>query len=239
LYYGFAVPPVVIVSCVIIISCVNNDFLFDFAVPQNPFDTVGIYLEPPAEEEDQLAAVKAVMMAHCLLPKQHMVRLGGDLSPRLLAALRILLLEQLHLDSLGGEGIDPEGAPVNDDNERSVMSVLLSIVEGSLEAFSTSEEEDDRLLLSSGLPPFLRAVVVYRHGLKRILMHTRTLVEAHMRSLDGFGGEEEGRVGGGEEGGVAGQGGEGVGAAGETVAEEEHLEEEENFVNALAKRRRT
>jgi hypothetical protein len=173
------------------------------------------------------------MMAHCHLPKQHMVRLGGDLSPRLLASLRILLLEQFHLDSLGGEGIDPEGAPVNDDNERSILSVLQNIVEGSLEAFSTSEEEDNRLLLRSGLPPFLRAVVVYRHGLKGILIHTRTLVEARMRSLDGFGGEEEGGVGGGKEGGVAGQGGVGVGAAGEVVAEYD------NFVDARAKRRRT
>ena len=39
-------------------------YLFDVVVPQNPFDTVGIYLEPPAEEEDPLAAVKAVMMVY-------------------------------------------------------------------------------------------------------------------------------------------------------------------------------
>jgi hypothetical protein len=60
----------------------NTELLlyYGFAVPDNGYDTVGVHLEAPDEEEDPLSCVKAVLMAHCHLPEHNMLRLRGSLS---------------------------------------------------------------------------------------------------------------------------------------------------------------
>ena len=60
----------------------NTELLlyYGFALLHNPYDTVGVHLEAPDEEEDPLSGVKAVLMAHCHLPEHNMLRVRGSLS---------------------------------------------------------------------------------------------------------------------------------------------------------------
>jgi len=60
----------------------NTELLlyYGFAVLDNVYDTVGVHLQPPDDEEDALSSVKAVLMAHCHLPEHNMLRLRGSLS---------------------------------------------------------------------------------------------------------------------------------------------------------------
>ena len=52
---------------------------------------------------------------------------GSELSPRLLGALRVLLLEHAHMQSAAAseDGLEPEGAILDSDNEDAVLAVWL------------------------------------------------------------------------------------------------------------------
>ena len=52
---------------------------YGYAVRGNPYDTVGVHLEAPEEEQDSLASVKALILAHCNLDTDHMLRSGGEI----------------------------------------------------------------------------------------------------------------------------------------------------------------
>ena len=54
---------------------------------------------------------------------------GSELSPRLLGALRVLLLENAHMQSAAAseDGLEPEGAILDTDNEHAVLAVWLPV----------------------------------------------------------------------------------------------------------------
>ena len=54
---------------------------------------------------------------------------GSELSPRLLGALRVLLLEHAHMQSAAAseDGLEPEGAMLDTDNEHAVLAVRLPL----------------------------------------------------------------------------------------------------------------
>lgn len=54
---------------------------------------------------------------------------GSELSPRLLGALRVLLLEHAHMQSAAAseDGLEPEGAILDADNEHALLAVWLAV----------------------------------------------------------------------------------------------------------------
>jgi hypothetical protein len=54
---------------------------------------------------------------------------GSELSPRLLGALRVLLLEHAHMQSAAAseDGLEPEGAILHADNEHALLAVWLPV----------------------------------------------------------------------------------------------------------------
>ena len=151
----------------------NTELLlyYGYAYPNNPFDAVGVDLQPPDEEEDALAAEKASMMAHSHLPTQHLLR-RCHLSPSLLATLRLLLLEPSHLQAASLDGVELASGPLHPDHERAVLGALQGIVRATLDGFGSSAPHDEALLSRASTQGFLRCLVVYRLELKRILLHT-------------------------------------------------------------------
>lgn len=105
---------------------------YGFVIEDNPYDVINVTLEP--DPDDPLHDPKAKLLKKLELPTEHIIGRGRSrqLPTKLLAALRILLMDEdeiLRLPSL-----DPLRAPVGKRNEHMVMETLTGLLKGLLEA---------------------------------------------------------------------------------------------------------
>ncbi|KAK3237985.1 hypothetical protein CYMTET_51970 [Cymbomonas tetramitiformis] len=105
---------------------------YGFVIEDNPYDVIKVTLEP--DPDDPLHQPKTNLLEKLGLPTEHMIGRGRSrqLPTKLLAALRILLLDEEEVLRL--PALDPLRAPVGKKNEHMVMETLVGLLEGLLEA---------------------------------------------------------------------------------------------------------
>lgn len=148
---------------------------YGFVLEDNPNDTVHIEL---GFEKDPLKAEKERLMKYYSLDKHHYLAKGEKpIDSRLLETLRILIMNELELYSFHETDRNAQ-RPISVRNELQLWNSLENMLLEKLSKFTTTIEEDLRLLQQDLERP-LRLCVLYRMQQKQIMTQALT----HLRQL--------------------------------------------------------